>query len=91
MRSIDPRVRAHLGPARAQLLLIMVAGTVQTALLVAQAFVLAGSIVAVVEHDPVRSWALALALVVVLRALVGLAGDGAAAWAARATAFEPAR
>jgi len=82
MSPFDPRVRTYLAPARTQLVFLLAAGVAQTGLLAAQAFVLTGSIVAVVEQRPVEQWALALAAVVVLRATAAIASDNASARAA---------
>ena len=69
MKPLDPRVRTHLEPARTQLVIGVAAGIGQTALVVGQAFVLTGALVAVVDQRPVTRWAVALGAVVALRAL----------------------
>lgn len=82
MKLSDPRLRAQLRVARAPLAVLLVGSAGSAALVVAQAFVLAALIVAVVRGHGTAPWAMATLGVVVARALTGLLVDVAAARAA---------
>lgn len=82
MRPTDPRLLRQLAPARRPLALVLVAGALGGALVVVQAFVLTGLVVAAVHGDPVGAWVVAVAGLFGARALVGYAGEAAAARAA---------
>jgi ATP-binding cassette subfamily C protein CydCD len=84
MRPTDPRVLRRLRPARRPLAAILVAGAVGSLLVIGQAWVVAGLVVAVVDGSSVRPWAVGLVAVLALRALVGVVSDVAAAHAAGA-------
>ncbi|MCR6033605.1 thiol reductant ABC exporter subunit CydD [Nocardioides sp. zg-579] len=83
MKPTDPRLRRQLAPARGQLAGVLASGLLGAVLVVAQAWVVTGLVVAVVREEPLRGWAVAVAVVLGLRALTGWAGD---AFAARAAA-----
>ncbi|MFY9916148.1 MAG: hypothetical protein WAK18_15870, partial [Nocardioidaceae bacterium] len=68
MRPLDARVWSHVRPARGWLTLVVAAGIGQTLLVVAQAFVVAGAVVAVATGTSTRSWAIAVVAVMTLRA-----------------------
>ncbi len=85
MRPLDPRLLAHLRPARPALLRVVGAGTVGGLLTVAQAFAIGTLVVELVSRPggdgwhPAAAW---LALVVALRALSGYVVDVSSAVAA---------
>ena len=68
MRPFDPRIRQQLAPARRPLLGVVAAGVGGSLLLITQAWVVTGLVVAVVEGDPIGAWLVAVAAVFVLRA-----------------------
>lgn len=82
MRPVDPTVIRHLRPGARALAGVVLAGVAQSVLVVAQAFVVAGLVVAVVEQEPLGGWVVALLSVTVARALLVAAGDVLAAKAA---------
>ncbi|MDN4161633.1 thiol reductant ABC exporter subunit CydD [Nocardioides abyssi] len=82
MRPTDPRLRRQLAPARGPLGGVLAAGLAGAVLVVAQAWVVTGLVVAVVRQEPLGGWALAVAVVLGLRALTGWTGDVLAARAA---------
>ena len=82
MRPTDARVRRQLAPARRPLAWVLASGVVGSLLLVAQAFSVAGLVVAVVGGDGVGGPAALVLAVLVARSLVSWVGDVAAARAA---------
>lgn len=82
MKPTDPRLRRQLAPARRPLAVVLVAGVIGSLLLVAQAWVVTGLVLAVVRDGAVLEWAVAVAAVFVLRSLVGWTSDALAARAA---------
>ena len=82
MRPADPRLRPLLAPARRPLTVVVAGGVAGSALVLAQAWCVAGLVVALVGHRPVTGWAGAVALVYAARALVGGVVEVAAARAA---------
>lgn len=82
MRPTDPRVLRQLRPARGLLVAVVVIGVLLALLLVAQAFVVAGLVVAAVRGEALGGWALATVVVIGGRALLGLVQDLVAARAA---------
>ena len=82
MRPSDPRLRAHLAPARGPLVGVLAGSAAAAAFVVAQAFVLAGFVVAVLDGGPLLPWGLAVAAVLLGRALSGFVVDVSAARAA---------
>lgn len=82
MKPLDPRHVPLLRPARTALAVQVGATLLAGLLVVAQASALGWLVVAVVTGEPWRSAAVALALVVVLRAALGLTADLAGARAA---------
>ncbi len=82
MRPLDPAVRRHLQAAGRPLAAVLAAGVMQALLVVAQAFTVAGAVVALVEHRPLSTWILVLVTISACRALVSYVGDGGAAQAA---------
>ncbi|MDQ6525298.1 thiol reductant ABC exporter subunit CydD [Nocardioides sp. LHD-245] len=82
MRPSDPRLRAMLAPARAGLTGVVVAGALGGALVIAQAWVVAGLIIAVLRGQELTGWALGVVGILTLRAVVGSAADQCAARAA---------
>lgn len=84
MRPSDPRLRALLVPARAALAGVVGAGVLGGVLVIAQAWVVTGLVVAVLDGDDLRGWCFAVVGLLTLRGLVGGAGDVLAARAASA-------
>lgn len=82
MRPSDPRLRRRLAPARGPLAGVVAAGAVASVLVIAQAWVVTGLVVAVLRDGNVAGWGLAVAGVLAGRALAGWVGDGYAARAA---------
>ena len=82
MRPTDPRLVRRLAPARRPLAGVISGGVVTSFLVIGQAWLVAGLIVAVVDHHTVLPWALAVAGVFVARGLVGWATEIFAARAA---------
>ena len=82
MRPTDPRLVRRLAPARRPLTGVIVGGVVTSVLLIGQAWLVAGLVVAVVDEHPVLPWALAVAGVFAARGLVGLLAEVCAARAA---------
>lgn len=82
MRPTDPRLRAQLAPARRPLAGVLVAGGLGAVLVIAQAWAVAGLVVAAVRGESLSRWALLVVVVVAGRALVGWTGDLLAARAA---------
>ncbi|AIY17932.1 thiol reductant ABC exporter subunit CydD [Pimelobacter simplex] len=82
MRPSDPRLRAMLAPARAGLAGVVAAGVLGGLVVIAQAWAVAGLVVAVLRDEPLGGWMLAVVGVLVLRALTGAAADLCAARAA---------
>ena len=82
MRPSDPRLRAHLAPARRQLVGFAALGAVSGLLVIAQAWAVAGLVVATLRGDDLLGWAVATALLLAARGLAGGAGDVVAARAA---------
>lgn len=84
IRPTDPRLVRRLRPARRPLAAVLAAGAMGSLLVLGQAWILTGLIVAVVDGDPVRPWAVAVVAVLAGRALAGAVSDVAAAHAAAA-------
>ncbi|MQW77933.1 thiol reductant ABC exporter subunit CydD [Nocardioides sp. dk4132] len=82
MKPTDPRLRAHLTPARLPLAGVLAAGVVGAVLIIGQAWAVTGLVVAAVRGEDLAPWALGVAGVFVARALSSWAGDLAAARAA---------
>jgi ATP-binding cassette subfamily C protein CydCD len=82
MRPTDPRLLARLGPARRPLTGVLLAGVLGSVVVIGQAWIVAGLVVAVVDGTAVRPWALAVLGVFAARAAIGLLSDRAAARAA---------
>ena len=82
MRPSDPRLRELLTPARGRLVGVLGTGVLGSVLVLAQAWVVAGLVVAVVTDTAVAPWALAVLAIFAARGLVGWAGDVLAAQAA---------
>ena len=81
MRPTDPRLVRRLGPAKRPLAGVVGAGVVSSLLVLGQAWIVTGLVVAVVHGTP---WGLAVVGLFVARAAVGLLSDVAAARAAGA-------
>jgi len=60
MRPTDPRLLARLGPARRPLTGVLLAGVLGSVVVIGQAWIVAGLVVAVVDGTAVRQWALAV-------------------------------
>ena len=91
VRPSDPRLRQRLAPARRPLLGVVGAGVVGSLLVLAQAWVVTGVVVAALawpdgDHRPLLAWSAAAVVVLALRGLVGWGGDVLAARAAAAVA-----
>ncbi|WP_121251447.1 thiol reductant ABC exporter subunit CydD [Nocardioides ferulae] len=82
MKPTDPRLREQLAPAWRQLLGVGAAGVVGAVLVIVQAWVVTGLVVAVVEQRPFEDWAGLVLIVFAARAAVGWVGDVLAAQAA---------
>ena len=82
MRPSDPRLRAQLTPARLPLAGVLLSGLLGAGLVVAQAWLVTGLVVAVVRGEAVLGWAYAVAGVLAARALSGALGDLCSAAAA---------
>jgi len=82
MASRDRGARRLLRPARWQLGGVVAAGVAQSVCVIAQAFVVGGLVASLVRREAASPWVLALAVVLVLRAAAGWAGDVLAAAAA---------
>ena len=72
MRPTDPRLVRRLAPARRPLAGVISGGVVTSLLVIGQAWLVTGLVVAVVDHHRVQPWALAVVGVFVARGLVGL-------------------
>jgi ATP-binding cassette subfamily C protein CydCD len=84
----DPRLRQQLAPARRQLLGVLTAGVVGSVLVIAQAWVVTGLVLAVLRDGDVRAWGVAVVATLALRAVTGWAGDRSAAHAAAVVATD---
>jgi len=82
MRPSDPWLREQLAPARRQLLGVLTGGLLSGALVVAQAWAVAGLVLAVLHGHGLTTPALVLAAVLAGRGVVGALGDLAASRAA---------
>lgn len=82
MRPSDPRLRAMLAPARTGLAGVVAAGVLGGLVVIAQAWVVAGLVVAVLRGEELTGWALGVVGVLALRAITGAAADLCAARAA---------
>ena len=82
MRPLDPRLRPHLAPARRELAGVLVTGVVGSVLVLAQAWVVTGLVLAALHDGDVAAAGAWVVAVLVLRGLVGWAGDVLAASAA---------
>ncbi len=82
MRPTDPRLRRHLAAARPQLGGVLVTGLASSVLVLAQAWVVTGLVVAVVGGEDVTGWMAAVVVTLSARAATGWAGD----WCATAAA-----
>lgn len=82
MKPSDPAVRRQLAVARRPLAGVLAGSAVTALVVIAQAFVLAGFIVAAVRGEELLGWAVAVAGVLGLRAVSGLVTDRCAARAA---------
>ncbi len=82
MRPTDPRLRRQLAPARGQLVGVLVAGVVSSVLVIAQAWAVAGLVLAALDQGDVVRWGVVVAVVFGLRGVVGWATDALAARAA---------
>ncbi|HJQ03845.1 MAG TPA: thiol reductant ABC exporter subunit CydD [Nocardioides sp.] len=85
MSPTDPRLRAILEPARGSLAGVAAAGLAGGLTVMAQAWVVAGLVVAVLHHVDVAGWAVAVVAVLALRALSLACGEVLAARAAAVT------
>ena len=89
MRPSDPRLRAQLAPARRELIGVAGAGVLTGLLVIAQAWAVAGLVLAALPGQAapwwggsVLAWGTAVAAVLLARAAVGGLGDRLAARAA---------
>ena len=82
MRPSDPWLRAQLAPARWQVLQVVAAGVLSCALVIGQAWAVAGLVLAVLDGSDLRTPAFILAGLLAARGVVGWLGDVAAAGAA---------
>ncbi len=82
MRPTDPRVLERLRPARAALGGVVASGILGSLLIIVQAWVVSGLVVAVLHGRGVAHWAAFVVSVTLLRAAVSWAGDLLAARAA---------
>ncbi|MGC4112052.1 MAG: thiol reductant ABC exporter subunit CydD [Nocardioides sp.] len=84
MRPTDPRLLRRLEAARRPLLAVLGGGVVGSLLVLVQAWVVAGLVVAVVHRGPVEGWAALVLAVFAARAIVSVATDVASSRAAGA-------
>jgi ATP-binding cassette, subfamily C, bacterial CydCD len=84
VRPTDPRLVRRLGPAKRPLAGVVGAGVVSSLLVLGQAWIVTGLVVAVVRGTAVGPWALAVVGLFVARAAIGLLSDVAGARAAGA-------
>jgi ATP-binding cassette subfamily C protein CydCD len=82
MRPTDPRLVRRLGPARRSLVAVVGAGFAGSLLVLAQAWVVTGLVVALTRGDDLRPWVPAVVAVFATRAAVGVVSDVAAVRAA---------
>ena len=82
MRPSDPRLRVQLAPARGPLGGVAALGLVTGALVIGQAWAVAGLIVAVLDDGDVLAWGVLVAALLTARGLASGAGDVLAARAA---------
>ncbi|MCX6399180.1 MAG: thiol reductant ABC exporter subunit CydD [Propionibacteriales bacterium] len=82
MKPSDPRVREFLAPARTSLAGVVAGGVLSGALVIAQAWVVTGLVIAVLHGDELLGWGLATVAVLALRGVAGTLGDLCAARAA---------
>jgi ATP-binding cassette, subfamily C, bacterial CydCD len=82
MRPTDPRLVRRLAPARRPLAGVVAGGAGTSLLVIGQAWLVAGLVVAVVDGGAVRPWAVSVAAVFAVRGLVGVGVDLAASRAA---------
>ena len=82
MRPSDPWLRRQLAPARRQLSAVVAAGVLSCALVIGQAWAVAGLVLAVLHGDDLRTPAIVLAALLAARGVVSWLGDIAAAAAA---------
>lgn len=75
MKPSDPRLRSQLAPARAELLGVGAAGLVSGLLVIAQAWAVAGLLVAAVRGDSLLGWAAAVVAVLAGRAVLAGVAD----------------
>jgi ATP-binding cassette, subfamily C, bacterial CydCD len=82
MRPTDPRLVRRLAPARRPLAGVIAGGAGVSFLVIGQAWLVAGLVVAVADGGAVRPWALSVIAVFATRGLVGVGVDLAASRAA---------
>jgi ATP-binding cassette, subfamily C, bacterial CydCD len=82
MRPTDPRLVRRLTPARRPLVGVVAGGAGISFLVIGQAWLVAGLVVAVADGRAVRPWALSVVAVFAVRGLVGIGVDLAASRAA---------
>ncbi|MDO7867120.1 thiol reductant ABC exporter subunit CydD [Nocardioides jiangxiensis] len=82
MKPTDPRLRALLAPARTQLAGVVGAGVAGGLLVLAQAWVVAGLVVSVLDGADIRGWSIAVVVVLSLRAAAAALSDACATRAA---------
>ncbi|MEO7944105.1 MAG: ABC transporter transmembrane domain-containing protein, partial [Marmoricola sp.] len=82
MKPTDPRIRRQLAPAQGQLIGVLVAGVMGSALVIAQAWAVAGLVLAALGEGDIVGWGFAVAVVFALRGVVGWGTDALAARAA---------
>jgi len=82
MRPTDPRLVRRLAPAKRPLAGVISGGVGTSLLVIGQAWLVAGLVVAVVDGHPVGPWALAVVAVFTVRGLVGMVTEVCAARAA---------
>ncbi|WP_151084566.1 thiol reductant ABC exporter subunit CydD [Nocardioides cynanchi] len=82
MRPTDPRLVRRLAPARRPLVGVVAGGAGTSLLVLGQAWLVAGLVVAVAHGGAVRPWAVSVVAVFAVRGLVGIGVDVAASRAA---------
>ncbi len=82
MKPTDRRLRRHLAPARRQLAGVLASGVVSSLLVIAQAWVVTGLVVAVVRGQEITGWAWLVVATLATRAAVQWVGDTCATSAA---------
>jgi len=83
VKPTDPRIRRQLAPAQGQLIGVLVAGVMGSALVIAQAWAVTGLVLAALGEGDIVGWGFAVAVVFALRGVLGWGTDAVASSARR--------